>query len=87
VLIALAIKVTGRSPQAVAEELAALPAIFAVHLVTGTHHVEALVAVHDFAELSDAVMGSINGISGIAHVDACIATDVVFYNFDVGIAR
>jgi DNA-binding Lrp family transcriptional regulator len=87
VLIVLAIKVSGRAPQAVAEELAALPAIFAVHLVTGTHHVEALVAVHDFAELSDAVMASINRIAGIAHVDVCIATDVVFYNFDVGIAR
>lgn len=87
VLIALAIRVRGRDPEAVARDLAELPAIFAVHLVSGAHQIEALVAVHDFAELSDAVMGSINGIAGIGHIDVCIATDVVFYNFDVGIAR
>jgi Lrp/AsnC family transcriptional regulator, leucine-responsive regulatory protein len=87
VLIALAIRVRGRAPEAVALELAELPAIFAVHLVTGAHQIEALIAVHDFAELSDAVMGSINGIAGIEHIDTCIATDVVYYAFDVGIAR
>jgi len=87
VLIALAIRVRGRSPEEIARELAELPAIFAVHLVTGAHQIEALVAVHDFTELSDAVMGSINDIAGIDHIDVCIATDVVYYNFDVGIAR
>jgi len=87
VLIALAIQVRGRDPEAVARDLAALPAIFAVHLVTGAHQIEALIAVHDFAELSEAAMESINGIAGIAHIDLCIATDVAFYNFDVGIAR
>ncbi len=87
VLIALAIKVQGRAPDAVARDLAELPAIFAVHLVTGAHQIEALIAVHEFGELADAVMGSINAIAGIGHIDVCIATDVVYYNFDVGITR
>ena len=87
VLVALAISVTGRPAEAVGAELAAISDIFAVHLVTGAHQLEVLVAVHDFQDLSTRVMHGIAAVTGVGQIDVGIATDIVAYNFDVGISR
>ena len=87
VLLALAIRVAGRPAEEVAHELAALPEVFAVHLVTGAHQLDVLIALQAFEALADRVMGGLSAIAGIAQVDVCIATDIVSYNFDVGITR
>ncbi|SFR88580.1 Lrp/AsnC family transcriptional regulator [Sphingomonas jatrophae] len=86
-LIALGIKVTGRSAHDVAAELARLPEMFAVHTVTGAHQIEALVAVHEFGELAKTVMPALLKIEGLGEIDVAIATDIMTYNFDVGISR
>lgn len=87
VLIMLAIKVVGRQVSAVASDLARLDEMFAVHVVSGAHQIEALVAVHDLDELSSSAMPSIMSVAGIGQIDVAIATDIVTYNFDVGISR
>ncbi len=51
VLLAVGIEVQGRAAEEVAEELAALEEVFAVHLVTGARDIEILVALHDLDEL------------------------------------
>ncbi|MGF7149509.1 DNA-binding Lrp family transcriptional regulator [Sphingomonas zeicaulis] len=87
VLLALAIRVAGRAAEDVGRDLAELPDVFAVHLVTGAHQVEALIALQAFEDLSARVMPRLGEIAGIAQVDVCIATEIVSYNFDVGITR
>jgi len=87
VLVTLAIKVVGRPASAVAQDLAEMDEMFAVHLVTGGHQIEALVAVHDLDELSCSAMPNIMKIKGLGQIDVAVATNVVSYNFDVGISR
>lgn len=87
VLLAIGIEVQGRPAEDVARELALLPEVFAVHLVTGVRELEILVAAHDFAELSNGVIDGIAGIPGIRSIDVGIAADIVKYQFDVGISR
>src|SRR5581483_5581502 len=50
VLLAIGIEVQGRPAEEVAEELARLPEVFAVHLVTGARDIEILVALRDLEE-------------------------------------
>lgn len=87
VLLMLAIRVAGRAAADVGRELADLPEVFAVHLVAGAHQVEVLIALQAFDDLAARLMGRLEAIAGIAQVDVGIATDIVSYNFDVGITR
>ena len=50
VLLAVGIEVQGRPAQDVAEELAKLPEVFAVHLVTGARDIEILVDHHGLGD-------------------------------------
>jgi Lrp/AsnC family leucine-responsive transcriptional regulator len=87
VLLAIGVEVQGRPAEAVAEDLALLPEVFAVHLVTGARELEILVAAHSFAELSNRIVDDIARIEGIRSLDVGIAADIVKYQFDVGISR
>lgn len=87
VLVALEIKVVGRSVQAVAIELATFPEMFAVHIVTGAAQIEALLGMHHFSELSQTFMPKITQVVGLGRIDVTIVTDIVSYSFDVGIPR
>ncbi|MEI6457363.1 MAG: Lrp/AsnC family transcriptional regulator [Pseudomonadota bacterium] len=82
VLIAVGIEVGGRAAEAVGLELAKLPAVFSVHLVTGARDLELLVAVKDFDELRHFLESEIVHIPGIRRISAGLAVDVVKYNFD-----
>jgi Lrp/AsnC family leucine-responsive transcriptional regulator len=82
VLLAIGIEVQGRPAQQVAQELAALPEVFAAHLVTGTRAVEILVALHDLDELEGFLLRDLAKIRGIRALAAGIAADVIKYDFD-----
>jgi Lrp/AsnC family transcriptional regulator for asnA, asnC and gidA len=82
VLLAVGIEVQGRPAQEVAEELAALEEVFAVHLVTGARDVEILVVLHDLEELETFLLRDVAKIRGIRTLTAGIAADVIKYDFD-----
>jgi Lrp/AsnC family leucine-responsive transcriptional regulator len=82
VLLAIGIEVQGRPAQEVAQELAALPEVFAAHLVTGARAVEILVALHDVDELEGFLLRDLAKIRGIRALSAGIAADVIKYDFD-----
>ena len=82
VLLAVGIEVQGRPAQEVAQELAALPQVFAVHLVSGAHAVEILVALHELDELESFLLRDLAKIRGIRRLAAGIAADVIKYDFD-----
>jgi Lrp/AsnC family transcriptional regulator for asnA, asnC and gidA len=83
VLLAVGIEVQGRPARKVAEELAKLPEVFAVHLMTGARDIEILVALHDLDELQPFLMRDLAKVRGIRSVAAGIAVDVVKFDFDV----
>ncbi len=83
VLLAVGIEVEGRPAQDVGAELATLPEVFSVHLVTGARDIEALVAVPDLAALKVFIEREIVKIKGIRRMTAGIAVDIVKYNFDM----
>ncbi|HXO16294.1 MAG TPA: Lrp/AsnC family transcriptional regulator [Steroidobacteraceae bacterium] len=82
VLLAIGIEVQGRPAQEVAQELAALPEVFAAYLVTGARAVEILVALHDVDELEGFLLRDLAKIRGIRALAAGIAADVIKYDFD-----
>ena len=54
-LLAIGVQVEGRSPEAVARDLAAIPEVFSVNVVVGTHDVEILVVAEDQAALDELI--------------------------------
>ncbi len=82
VLLAVGIEVSGRAAEEVAQDLAALEEVFAVHLVTGARDIEILVALHDFEELETFLLKDVAKIRGIRTLAAGIAADVIKYDFD-----
>jgi Lrp/AsnC family leucine-responsive transcriptional regulator len=82
VLLAVGIEVQGRAAEEVAQELAALEEVFAVHLVTGARDIEILVALHDLDELKVFLLEDVAKIRGIRALSAGIAADVIKYDFD-----
>jgi Lrp/AsnC family transcriptional regulator, leucine-responsive regulatory protein len=82
VLLAIGIEVQGRAAQEVAEELAALAEVFAVHLVTGARDIEILVALHELEDLETFLLRDVARIRGIRTLSAGVAADVIKYDFD-----
>jgi Lrp/AsnC family transcriptional regulator, leucine-responsive regulatory protein len=82
VLLAVGIEVQGRAAEEVAQELAALEEVFAVHLVTGARDIEILVALRDLEELELFLLRDVAKIRGIRALSAGIAADVIKYDFD-----
>lgn len=82
VLLAVGIEVEGRPAEDVAQELATLPEVFAVHLVTGARDIEILVALHDFEELQPFLLQDVGRVRGIRSLSAGIAVDVIKFEFD-----
>jgi len=82
VLLAVGIEVQGRAAEDVADELATLPEVFAVHLVTGARDIEILVALRDFAELQPFLLEDVAAVRGIRSLTAGIAVDIVKFEFD-----
>lgn len=83
VLLAVGIEVQGRRAEDVAKDLAKLPEVFAVHLVTGARDIEILVALHDLDELQVFLMKDVARVRGIRSLSAGIAADVIKFEFDL----
>lgn len=82
-LMQVAVEVDGRPAAEVAAELAELPEVFAVHLVTGRYDIDMLVALRDYDELSELMLNRLAGVSGIRSMLPAIAVDILKYKFDV----
>ena len=83
VLLRISVEVDGRPASEVAHELAALPEVVAVHLVTGRYDIDMLIALQDFDDLSHFLLDELSGIRGIRSLTPAIVVDIVKYNFDV----
>lgn len=83
VLIALGVKVRGREVNAVARDLAALPEVLSVNIMSGNYEIELLVALHDFNEINLVLSEHIAGIEGVSELSPGIAADIVKFEFNV----
>lgn len=83
ILLAIGVEVQGRSAESVAEELARLPHVVSINLVTGSKDIEILVVAQEFAELSDFLLNRVSEIRGVRSLSPAIAVDIVKYDFDV----
>jgi len=83
ILLAIGVEVQGRSAEAVAEDLALLPQVVSINLVTGSKDIEILVVAQEFAELSDFLLNRVAAIRGVRNLSPAIAVDIVKFDFDV----
>jgi len=82
-LMQVAVEVDGRAAAEVAGDLAKIPEVFAVHLVTGRYDIDMLVALKDYDDLADLMLNKLAGVSGIRSMLPAIAVDILKYKFDV----
>ncbi|MEZ5710297.1 MAG: Lrp/AsnC family transcriptional regulator [Blastomonas sp.] len=82
-LMQVAVEVDGRAAADVAADLAKIPEVFAVHLVTGRYDIDMLVALKDYDDLSELMLNRLAGVSGIRSMLPAIAVDILKYKFDV----
>lgn len=83
VLLRISVEVDGRPASEVAHELAALPEVFAAHIVTGRYDIDMLVALQDFDNLSHFLLDKLSNVRGIRSLTPAIVVDVMKYKFDV----
>lgn len=83
ILVKIAIEIDGRPASAVANDVAELPEIFAVHLVTGRYDIDALVALNDFDDLNTFLFEHLGRVPGIRAIAPAVVVDVIKYQFDV----
>lgn len=83
ILIALAVQVHGRRAEDVAEDLARLPEVFSIHLMTGPHDLELLIALKDFSDVNLFLHDHLAKIPGISHMEPGIAAEMVKFEFNV----
>jgi Lrp/AsnC family leucine-responsive transcriptional regulator len=83
VLIAIGVKVYGRSPLEVGRDLAKLPEVLSIQTTTGPNDLEMLVGLHDFEEINVFLTEHAAGIPGVYELQSGIAADIVKYEFNV----
>lgn len=83
ILLAIGVEVQGRSAEEVGRDLAALPQVLSVNLVTGAKDIEILLAARELSELTDFLLNRVASIPGIRSLSPAIAVDIVKYDFDV----
>ncbi|WP_176594335.1 Lrp/AsnC family transcriptional regulator [Sphingobium sp. EM0848] len=84
VLIQMAIEVDGRAASDVADELATLPEVFAVFLVTGRHNIDLLLALREYGDLPNLMIDKLSKIRGVRTMRPSIVLDVIKYQFESG---
>lgn len=82
-LLRLAVAVDGRPASEVAEALAALPDVFAAHIVTGRYDIDVLVALKEFPGLTHFLHRIAVEVPGIRSITPSIVVDILKYKFDV----
>jgi len=83
VLLKIAVEVDGRPASEVAHDLAELPEVFAMHLVTGRYDIDILVALHDFDDLASLLLDKLSNVRGIRSLTPAIVVDIISYQFDI----
>jgi DNA-binding Lrp family transcriptional regulator len=76
-LLAVGIQVESRSPEAVARDLAAIPEVFSVNVVVGTHDIEILVVAENQAALDELLNGQLAMLPGVRRLTPALAVDVL----------
>jgi Lrp/AsnC family transcriptional regulator for asnA, asnC and gidA len=76
-LLAIGVQVEGRSPEAVARDLARFPEVFSVNVVVGAHDIEILVVSEDQAALNELVGERLAGVPGVRRLMPALALDVL----------
>jgi Lrp/AsnC family transcriptional regulator for asnA, asnC and gidA len=76
-LLAIGVQVEHRAPEAVARDLAAIPEVFSVNVVVGTHDVEILVVAGDQAALGELIGRQLAGTPGVRRLTPALALDVL----------
>ena len=76
-LLAIGVQVEGRSPEAVAREMASIPEVFSVNVVVGAQDIEILVVARDQAELSELIRDKLGALEGVRRLTPALALDVL----------
>jgi Lrp/AsnC family transcriptional regulator for asnA, asnC and gidA len=76
-LLAIGVQVEGRSPEAVAREIAAIAEVFSVNVVVGAQDIEILVVARDQAALSELITEKLGAVPGVRHLTPALALDVL----------
>ena len=76
-LLAVGVQVEDRSPESVARDLAAIPAVFSVNVVVGTHDVEILVVARDQEDLNTLLNEQLSALPGVRRLTPALAVDVL----------
>ena len=76
-LLAIGVQVEGRSPEAVARDLARFPEVFSVNVVVGAQDIEVLVVSEDQAALNELVGERLAAVPGVQRLTAALALDVL----------
>jgi Lrp/AsnC family transcriptional regulator, leucine-responsive regulatory protein len=82
-LLKINIDVEGRAASDVADDISELPEVFAVHLVTGRHDIDMLVALSEFGGLDHFLNESLAKVPGIRAMHPTLFVDILKYKFDV----
>jgi Lrp/AsnC family transcriptional regulator for asnA, asnC and gidA len=76
-LLAIGLQVDGRSPEAVARELAAIPEVFSVNVVVGAQDIEVLVVAEDQQALYALMTNRLARLPGVRRLTPALAVDVL----------
>lgn len=76
-LVAIGVQVEGRSPEAVAREMAAIHEVFSVNVVVGAHDVEVLAVAQDQTALNDLIENQLGNMQGVRRLTPALALDVL----------
>jgi Lrp/AsnC family transcriptional regulator for asnA, asnC and gidA len=83
VLIAIGVKVRGRPPADVGQDLAKLHEVLSIQTTTGPNDLEMLVGLRDFSQINTFLTVQAAGIAGVYELQSGLATDVLKYEFNV----
>ena len=76
-LLAIGVQVEGRSPEAVARDMAQIHEVFSVNVVVGAHDVEILVVAEDQAALNELITSKLGAMPGVRRLTPALALDVL----------
>ncbi|GAB3281441.1 Lrp/AsnC family transcriptional regulator [Parahaliea aestuarii] len=76
-LLAVGVQVENRTPESVARELAAIPEVFSVNVVVGTHDIEALVVAENQAALHQLLSDRLAALPGVRRLTPSLAVNVL----------
>ena len=76
-LLAVGVQVEGRSPEAVARDLAVIPEVFSVNVVVGAQDIEILVVARDQEALGRMMTDCLAAVPGVRRLTPALAVDVL----------